>query len=193
MSKLPGNITWGTSPAQRQLALWGCGGLIAGLIIGIVVTVFGLVVFAPQPQPATPNPASTAGDLSITMDDVYLTQVVNSAVSQASLPISLSNIQVEIQPNNQVKMSGHASTFVPGGSQMVATAQVGAQSGAPTLRILSASVGGLTLPATVTGALELAINAKLAEQTQALLPQGYVITGVSTTEHNLSIAISRQS
>lgn len=193
MIKLPGKIMQGTTPAQRQLALWGCGGLVAGLIIGIVVTVFGLVVFAPQPRAATPNPAATAGDLTITMDDVYLTQVVNSAVSQASLPISLNNIQVEIQPNNQVTMSGHARTFVPGGSQLVAIAQIGAQSGAPTLHILSANIGGLTLPATVTRALELAINAQLSEQTQGLLPQGYVITGVSTTEHHLSIAISRQS
>lgn len=188
----PSNTIWNAQPAQRQFALLGCGGLVFGLVIGALLTILGLIALAPQPQPATPNPARTAGNLTITMDDVYLTQVVGSAVSQASLPISLSDVQVEILPDDRVKISGNARTLIPGTNQMVATAQIETRSGTLALHILSAKIGGLTLPAAITSALERAINAKLAEMIQELVPQGYTISGVSTTEHQLRMDISRQ-
>jgi hypothetical protein len=178
-------------PAISRPALLGCGGLLAGLIIGALLMLLGLIAFAPRLQTAAPGSADPNGDLTITMDDAYLTQVLGSAISQSSLPISLSNVQAEIQPNNQVKISADTSGAFPVGVQLTALTQLSVQSGHLAMRIASAQVGGLPLPAGVVSALEQQFNSRLMQASSVLLPSNYMVTAIHTTEHHLQMSIAQ--
>lgn len=177
--------------SNRRPQLWGCGGAALGLLLGVVLTLLALVVLAPRPAPASPIAPGSGSAIGISIDDAYLTDVVANAVKGASLPIQLSNVRAEIQPNNQVTLSGNASGPLSTSTPLVAVGQVSAQSGQLSMHILRAYVGGLPLPATVTMALEQPINSNLAQANQTFLPPGYVISGVSTTEHHLQMTIAK--
>ena len=178
-------------PAIPRPALLGCGGLLAGLILGALLMLVGLIAFAPRPQAAAPGSADPNGDLTITMDDAYLTQVLGSAISQSSLPISLSNVQAEIQPNNLVKISADTSGAFPVGVPLTALTELSVQSGHLAMRIVSAQVGGLPLPAGVVSALEQQFNSRLMQAGSVLLPSNYMVTAIHTTEHRLQMSIAQ--
>lgn len=183
-----------TGDESRTLAsrpkIWGCGGLLIGLVIGVLVTLFGLFALAPRPQVASPVSSVPGGELGISLDDVYLTRILSDAMSGSTLPIHLSDIHAEIQPGNLIKLSGSASGQFPISAPLVATAQLRLQAGKPTIHFLSAQVGGLPLPGAITAALERPINAKLAQTMADLLPPGSTVTGLSTTEHHLLMTIA---
>ena len=80
------------------------------------------------------------------MDDIYLTSIIESSVSSASLPIALRDIQAEIQSDNQVTISAHADSPLPGADQLTATGQLHMQSGLLAMRITKALIGGLPMP-----------------------------------------------
>lgn len=152
----------------------------------------GLIAFAPRPLTASPGARDQNSDLSITMDDAYLTQVIAAAISQASLPISLSDIQAEIQPGNQVKISAKTSGTFPVGLPLTAVTQLSVQSGHLAMHIASAQAGGLSLPAAAISALEQQINDKLTRESNFLLPSNYLITAINTTEHHLQMSIAQK-
>ena len=185
---------WRTGRDTGQLAsrpkVWGCGGLLIGLVIGVLATLLGLFVLAPRPQAASPVSSVPDGQLGISLDDVYLTQLLSDAMSGSTLPIQLSNIQAEILPGDQIKLSATTSGQFPISAPLVATAQVRLESGQPTIHFVSAQIGGLPLPAAITRALERPINTKLAQTMASLLPPGSTVTGLSTTEHRLLMTIS---
>lgn len=186
----PGMASW-PEKSDRRPQLWGCGGAALGLLLGVVLTLLALIVLAPRPAPASPIAAGASSDIGVSIDDAYLTDVVASAVKGASLPIQLSNVRAEIQPNNQVTLSGNAAGPLSTTTPLVAVAQVSAQSGQLSMNILRAYVGGLPLPSSMTRALEQPINSNLAQANQSYLPPGYVISGVSTTEHRLQMTIAK--
>ena len=175
-----------------RTALWGCGGLIAGGIIGALLLLLALVAFAPRPEPASPGVGSQYGNLSINMDDAYLTRQVSAAVTQANLPIKLSNVQAEILPSEQVKISADTTNAFPLGAHLEAIAQLRIVNGELALHIINAQVGGLPLPAQLSSALERPINEKMQQVSAYLLPQGYHITAISSSEHHLQMIISQQ-
>ncbi|HEY7340602.1 MAG TPA: hypothetical protein VH591_06965 [Ktedonobacterales bacterium] len=179
-----------TGPLASRPKLWGCGGLLIGLVIGILATLLGLFVLAPRPQAASPVSSVPGGELGIALDDVYLTQLLTDAMSSSTLPIHLSNIQAEILPGDQIKMSATTSGQLPISAPLAATAQVRLESGQPTIHFVSAQVGGLPLPAAITTALEKPVNTKLAQTMANLLPPESTVTGLSTTEHHLLMTIS---
>lgn len=170
--------------------IWGCGGLLIGLLIGVLATLLGLFALAPRPRAAAPVSSVPDGELGISLDDVYLTQLLSDAMSGSTLPIRLSDIQAEILPGDQIKISGTTSGQFPVSAPLVATAQIRLASGKPTIHFVSAQVGGLPLPAAITTALEQPINSKLAQTMTNLLPQGSTVTGLSTTAHHLLMTIS---
>jgi hypothetical protein len=183
-----------TGRDSRTLAshpkIWGCGELLIGLVIGVLATLLDLFALAPRPQAASPLSSVPGGELGISLDDVYLTQLLSDAMSGSTLPIHLSDIQAEILPGDQIKISGTASGQFPVSAPLVATAQMRLASGKPTIHVVSAQIGGLPLPAAITTALEQPINSKLAQTMTNLLPQGSTVTGLSTTEHHLLMTIS---
>ncbi|HEY1391460.1 MAG TPA: hypothetical protein VGF38_23185, partial [Ktedonobacterales bacterium] len=56
--------------------------------------------------------------------------------------------------------------------------------------LISAQVGGLPLPSAITSALERPMNERMQAVSAVLLPPGYVMTAISTTEHHLLMTIS---
>src|SRR5690242_17946156 len=181
-----------TDPLASRTMVWGVGGLLVGLVIGVLGTLLGLYLLAPHPQAASPDASETSGEIGITVDDVYLTQVLADAMSNDALPIHLIDIQAEIQPGNLIKLSGSASGQFPISAPLVATAQLRLKSGQPTIHIVSAQVGGLPLPGSITAALEGPINTRLAQTMADLLPPGSTITSLSTTEHHLLMTITQR-
>lgn len=175
-----------------RTAIWGCGGLIVGGIIGALLMLLALVAFAPRPEPASPGVGSQYGNLSINMDDAYLTRQVSAAVTQANLPIKLSNVQAEILPSEQVEISADTTNAFPLGAHLEAIAQLRIVNGQLALHIINAQVGGLPLPAQLSSALERPINEKMQQVSAYLLPQGYHITAISSNEHHLQMIISQQ-
>ncbi len=143
-------------------------------------------------RPHRLSTGKTSGEIGISIDDVYLTQVLADAMSSSTLPIHISNIQAEILPNNRIKLSGTTSGQFPISAPLVATAQLRLQSGQPTIHFLSAQVGGLPLPAAITTALERPINNQLAHTMANLLPSGSTVTGLSTTTHHLLMTITQR-
>ena len=97
---------------------------------------------------------------------IGLTSIIESSISSASLPITLNNIHAEIQSDNQVTISAHADSPLPGANQLTATGQIRVQSGLLAMHITSAQIGGLPMPG--------------------------AITCVTTTEHHLQMRISKQ-
>lgn len=185
-----------TSSDSRALAsrtkIWGCGGLLIGLVIGVLATLLVLFALAPRPQVASPVSSVPGGVLGISLDDAYLTQLLSDAMSSGALPIHLSNIQAEILPGDQIKISATTTGQLPISAPLVATAQIQLASGQPTIHFSSAQVGGLPLPAAITTALEKPINTKLAQTMSNLLPPGSTVTDLSTTEHHLLMTISQR-
>ncbi len=179
-----------TQPLSSRPAWWGCGGLAVGAVIGALVTLLALIAFAPRPQAASPSAGGQNGNLIINMDDTYLTTQVSAAISQAKLPITLSNIKAEILPGNQVKISADTDSAFPLGAHLEAVAQVRIESGQLAMHLISAQVGGLPLPAPITSALERPMNERMQEVSAVLLPPGYVMTAISTTDHHLLMTIS---
>jgi hypothetical protein len=170
---------------------WGCGGLVVGAVIGALLMLLTLIAFAPRPQPASPGVGGQYGNLSINMDDTYLTRQVSAAVTQARLPITLSNVQTEILPGEQVKISADTTNSFPLGAHLEAVAQLRIVSGQLAMHIISAQVGGLPLPASIASALERPMNQKMQQVSAYLLPPGYQITAISSSEHHLQMIISQ--
>ncbi|HEU4785533.1 MAG TPA: hypothetical protein VFS83_19490 [Ktedonobacterales bacterium] len=179
-----------TQPLTARPAWWGCGGLAVGAAIGALVMLLALIAFAPRPQAASPGAGGQNGNLVINMDDTYLTTQVSAAIGQAKLPITLSNIKAEILPGNQVKLSADTDSAFPLGAHLEAVAQVRIESGQLAMHLISAQVGGLPLPAPITSALERPMNERMQEVSAVLLPPGYVMTAISSTEHHLLMTIS---
>jgi len=179
-----------TLPLAARPAWWGCGGLAVGAVIGALVMLLALIAFAPRPQAASPGAGGQNGNLVINMDDTYLTTQVSAAISQAKLPIALNNIKAEILPGNQVKISADTNSAFPLGAHLEAVAQVRIESGQLAMHLISAQIGGLPLPAAITSALERPMNERMQEVSAVLLPPGYVMTTISSTEHHLLMTIS---
>jgi hypothetical protein len=178
------------SRLTARLAWWGCGGLVVGAVIGALVMLLALIAFAPRPQAASPGAGGQNGNLVINMDDTYLTTQVSAAISQAKLPIALSNIKAEILPGNQVKISADTDSAFPLGAHLEAVAQVRIESGQLAMHLISAQIGGLPLPSAIASALERPMNERMQKVSAVLLPPGYVMTAISSTEHHLLMTIS---
>ncbi|HKW21428.1 MAG TPA: hypothetical protein VJO13_08645 [Ktedonobacterales bacterium] len=179
-----------TLPLTTRPAWWGCGGLAVGAVIGALLMLLALIAFAPRPQAASPGAGGQNGNLVINMDDTYLTTQVSAAVSQANLPIALSNIKAEILPGNQVKISADTDSAFPLDAHLDSVAQVRIESGQLAMHLISAQIGGLPLPAAITSALERPMNERMQAVSAVLLPPGYVMTTISSTEHHLLMTIS---
>lgn len=173
-------------------AVWGsAGGVVVGGVIGVLVTLLTLVILAPHPQPAAPDTRGSSGDVGISIDDVYLTQVVADALSGATAPVRMSNVRAEILQNNQVKFSADSTSPFPANTQFYAIGQLRVQSGQIVMRFLNAQIGGLPLPVTLMAALERPVNERLAQISADLLPPGFAVTSLTTTDHHLLITIAQ--
>lgn len=193
MARLSSKAGMDAWPAEPRRTFWGCGGLIVGLVLGGLLMLLGLIALAPRPQVAAPSTAGNSGNLSISMDDTYLTHIITKGISQSTtMPITMTNIQAEILPGDEVKLSAYTQSGLPVNAQLTAIAQLRIEGGQLVMHIASAYVGGLPLPAAVVTAIEQPINTSLAQTMSYLLPPGYAVSNVNTTAHRLQMTISQQ-
>jgi len=173
---------------RRTRFTWGCG----GLLLGILLSTLFLVVLAPRPSAVALSPAPPA-DITLTVDDQYLTRLVVQGVEAASLPgFTISNVKAHVAANNVLAFSGDVATG-PGISlaSLNAQGQLGASGGILVVSNVYGVLGGLTLPAVVDSALELGINIAITNERQRLTQGGitYYVEGVSTTNGRLTLAL----
>lgn len=163
-----------------------------GIVLGVALTLLLLLAVAPQPSSALPQPRS-GSDIMLSFNDAYLTQVVVTALNDASLPFDVTNVQAQIYPNNRISITGDLPGIPGIDRRFSAIANVYVRNGALAVRISDAYVGGLPLPGAVTTSLEKPINAQLQQMSDNLLPRdaGYTINSVSTTAHRITITIGR--
>jgi hypothetical protein len=152
-----------------------------------------LVVFAPHPRVVTPAPRPDT-DIMVTVDDQYLSRLMEQAIAMARLPITLSNVRAHIGANNVVDISANLGVdpSVPTTSDLSAQAQITASDGTIALSNLIGTAGGLILSGQVANILEAVINARLATEKVYLTRGGihYTIVGVSSTDGRLTIALT---
>ena len=182
------------APQQRprrwwKNALWAVGGLLCGILLAVV----GLIYLAPQPTTAKQVSAASTGAATLTVDDAFLTSVGSAAIAQAGLPFSVSHLQAHIAANDMIALSGDA-TLLPGTPtrRLAVTAQLSVANGAPAARILSATVGGLPLPAAVDDALASALDSKISDVANSLKigSARYLLTGITSTDGSLTLAFA---
>lgn len=176
------------TPTRVQL-LWGA----LGLIVGIVATVIVLLVVAPEPPAAVVTPPSNS-DVSITLDDVALSNLTAAGLARADLPFTITNVHDHILPNNVVQITGDVPIL--GGiaiRRLSATATLAAEQGHVALHVQKASVGGFNLPAVVTDAIESSFNARSAELTNSLnvVNTHYAVSGISSSIGKLTLMLKR--
>lgn len=175
-------------PTPVQL-LWGT----LGLLIGIVATLVVLLLLAPEAPALVASPPATS-DVAITLDDAALSNLTAEGLAQANLPFSVTNIHDSILPNDVVQITGDVPIL--GGittRRLSATARLAVEQGHLVLHVSNATVGGFTLPAVVTKAIEAAFDARSASVTNSLNidSTSYVVSGISSANGKLTIRLKR--
>jgi hypothetical protein len=171
--------------------IWGVVTLLIGGVLGALLTFTWLVWLAPGPQAPLPVTAGH-GDVSLTMDDAFLTNVAQSAANNAGLPVPISNVHAHIQANDSIAITGDAGGFFFfGPTHFSAQAQPRVVNGHLTVHLLKGNVGGATAPATMLSALENSINQQLSSPAFSPTFNGvqYVVTGVSTTNGLMTVKL----
>lgn len=167
--------------------------ILSGFIVGIIATILALALLAPAP---TVLPASAAGssDVTITIDDAYLSAQVADGVSGAKLPVTLSNIQCHIAAGDVVTMSSSAGVLAGLVSrELTAQSHIYVMNGRLAIHIDSASIGGLSIPSGFYGELQNSINSQLSNAIPSLSTSTtrYKITNVTSTAGYLTMTVGK--
>lgn len=169
---------------------------VVGLLAGALVTLLLLAILAQQPDAATAGGAgATSGNITVQVDDGYLTDALGDAVKQAPLPGTVSNIRVHADTGDVVRISADlVSLPLAPARRMTATVHLSVREGALHAHVQSLTVGGLALPGFVTGAVETAINQQLAGLSAPMEAGGhqYAVAGVQTAPGTLTIVLRRE-
>lgn len=165
-----------------------------GALLGAVIAVAFLAFANPQPQATSPV-APGGGNVAVTVDDAFLTTALRVAFQQTRLPVQVRDASAHCVPGDRILVSGAADLPLLGVSAPVSmTLQPVVGHGHLTMRILSAHIGGLTLPATADAALERAVDAQLSGLGGAALGGApgaptYALTGVTTADGQLTLTL----
>lgn len=166
--------------------------VLIGFVLGALAIVFVLVALPPR-QPAAPPPAaSSAGHITVTLDDATITQLVATGVQNAHLPVAVSNVRAHIQDGGTLAIGGDAALPLVGTRPFETTAQLAVANGRLTAHLTQGSVGDLSLPAPSLAALESALNERLATHDFAIFPGGpnYHITGLTSSDGRLTLFLA---
>lgn len=168
-------------------------GVVFGVILGAIAMLLALALLAPQPV-APRAVTTTATNLSLTVDDAYLTTTVSGALAHAALPTQVTGVRVHIAAGNLVDVSGMLPalpTFPGQPTRRFVCALVLTFDGTHlTARVASFTVGALTLPASLTQGLELAFAAQLPQAAAALVARSpFTLAGVTTASGALTLAL----
>ena len=177
----------GLRPPDRKNLLWGVGGLVVGALAMLLL----LLLLAPQPKAAVPARPGTS-DITITLDDAALTQVLQSSIKATQSPLTITNLAAQIMPGDKVVISGDA-VLLPGtpSRQFTTDADLYTTNGHLALHLANSRFGGTPAPAFLTGLIEDQINAELAKPASApgLAGEQYLVSGVSTQANHMVITL----
>jgi hypothetical protein len=179
---------WTLNLPVRLRLLWGA----VGLVFGIALTLIALIWLAPQP-PALHSPAPAANDITVTLDDANLAQVMADSLAQARLPFATHDVRAHILPNDIVTMSAETSLTLLPDRRLTATARLAVRGGHLSLRITSSTIGGLALPAPLVTAIENGLNNEFVTLGGLLIlgSTKYVITGLTTTQGHMTLGLAK--
>lgn len=169
-------------------------GLMLGLLIGVLVgaaAAIAILAFA-GPQPAPLPPTQGSGSVAVTVDDAFLTASLDNALHQVPLGTSIRGVTAHCVPGDRILLSADTQLGPfnqPGTFSM--TLQPGASQGHFVVHVLSASIGGLTLPAAVDAQMEAAADAQLRSLGDTALAGStqYVVRGAQTTYDHLTVML----
>ena len=173
----------------RTRITWGCSGLLVGVLLSVVF----LVIFAPRPQAIVLSPPAPS-HIVVTVDDQYQTRLVAQGISKANLPgFTIGNVQAHIGTTNVLTMSGTIETDPS--TPLVdlnAQGQIIATGGLIEVTHLTGNFGGLTIPGWMDSALEIGINLSISNERHRLTQGGiqYSIVGVSSTDGRLTLMLT---
>jgi hypothetical protein len=179
---------WTLNLPLRLRLLWGA----VGLVFGIALTLFVLIWLAPQP-PALHSPAPAPNDITVTLDDANLAQVMADSLPQAGLPFATHDMRAHILPNDIVTMSAETSLTLLPDRRLTATAHLAVRGGHLSLRITSGTIGGLALPAPLFTAIENGLNNEFVTLGGLLIlgSTKYVVTGLTTTQGRMTLGLAK--
>lgn len=166
--------------------------LLLGAAFGAVIVL--IAVFSMSRSPAaspTPAPAATeaailppsgASDLTITLSDGLLTQLIQQSVQQGTSPVPLRNIQVTsgnglLTIHGNVEVLGHN---VPSDIEM----QPAVQNGQLAVHVVGAKLGPLPVPQDIGRLAEGPIDKRVAAATSGL---NATVTGATVTNSGLTV------
>lgn len=131
------------------------------------------------------NSAVSGSTIMIELTESQLTNMINLQ-STSSQDAQFTNILVTMD-NNQAQITGKLTTsFLSSEATIVLAVSADAQ-GKPTLAIVSASMGGMTIPESMLSNATVSINDALQNQAG----QGYEILSLSITDHKLIITAKK--
>ena len=144
--------------ARRGIGFFGVTLIVLlALLVGVVGTLLALAFLAPQPtSPKIAVP--TAHDLTVSVDDAFLTQQVTDGLAKATLPMKVSNVVAHVAENATLDLSGDlpdaphlsgtpARTFS-------AVLSLAVQDDTLTAQVQSITFGALVLPEAVVTAFK---------------------------------------
>lgn len=163
------------------VALLVAGAFIAGAIISALVF---SALFLPSPSPATSsNPGN--GSLRVTITDAFLNEALSSNAGG-----SLSHAQAHIQSNGEITISGELqSVILFSGQNAVIVLAPSVVQNKLTIKAVSASVGGVPLPALALTPITSSLNQQLAQASAPSLGGGQSLTVKSVTFTNGEMTI----
>jgi LmeA-like phospholipid-binding len=172
--------------------------LAGGILIGTVFTLAALAL-ASHPLPILPMTSSGESDVTVTLDDAFLSAALQTGLQQDHLPFVIRHAGAHCVPGGRIVATGQASLGrLPLGiqSDLAMTLQPVAQQGRLHVHVLDASVGALALPSAVNTAIEDALDRQLASVGGQVSLGGrfgphYVVTGVATTDGHLTLTLGR--
>jgi hypothetical protein len=168
---------------------WSWAFALGSFTVGVVLTLTSLAVFAPRPGAVRSDPGSS--QLMLALNDAFLSQVAAKGLALADLPFVVTQVQAHATTHDQISVSAVADLVLVT-SPLQATAQIMVSNGHLVVHTIAATVGGLALPAPLTGLMDAQINQQLAHATQGLFAHGaqYRLTGVTSTDGALDLLLT---
>jgi hypothetical protein len=189
-----GTLPWmpNTREARRRGPLVGyIVAAIAGVLMGILLTVGLLIALAPQPRIAAPA-QTTPAHATVTLDNAFLTALAAAALQQVQAPFAISNVRVAVHPGNQLVITADATSGLLT-RQLTMAGTLESDNGRLHLAVTQTQIGGLPLPGPLNLLLESALNARLATLDNLLQFGGahYAVTTVTSQEGKLTLGLGR--
>jgi hypothetical protein len=181
---------WPVSRPTRQPSAFrpGCGGalaIIGAFIAGALLSALIITVLFVRPPASATSASPTGGALRVTITDAFLNDAFKASSSGA-----LTDVQSHIHSDGTLTISGvlQGASFASGQTAVIVLEPVVSQ-GKLTVRAVSGSIGGVTLPGLALAPIATRVNEQLAQASQVSLGgrQTLAIQAVTFTNGEMTI------